>query len=73
MAYTPQELDAAKAARLALINGERVASVSAGNRTVQYSQTDLDKLDRLIDKMESALSSGSGRRRFVLTTTSKGL
>lgn len=61
------------AAIIALAKGERVVSVTAGNRTVQYALTDLDKLRALKSEIETELGSSAGRWCFVLTTTSKGL
>ena len=73
MAYAQTDLSNVTAAIIALAKGERVVSVTAGNRTVQYALTDIDKLRALKSEIESELGSSHGRRRFVLTRTSKGL
>jgi hypothetical protein len=73
MPYTVADLESAKAALLALAQGARVASVGAADRSVQYQQADMDKLRALIADMEASIQSSEGRRRFVLTTTGKGL
>ena len=73
MAYTETDLANVTAAIIAPAKGERVVSVTAGNRTVQYALTDLDKLRALKSEIETELGSSAGRWCFVLTTTSKGL
>lgn len=74
MAYTEADLAAVDAALLALAKGERVATVSSSDgRSVTYAQAEFDKLRRFRAEMASEISSAAGRRRFVLTTTGKGL
>ncbi len=73
MAYTRADLESVTAAIIALARGERVVSVTAGNRTVQYAQAELDKLRALKAEIEAELGAAAGRRRFVLTCTSKGV
>jgi hypothetical protein len=73
MAYTHEDLENVTAAIIALARGERVVSVTAGNRTVQYAQADMDKLRALQSEIRVELNAAAGRQRFVLTSTSKGL
>jgi hypothetical protein len=73
MAYTQTDLDNVTAAIIALARGERVVSVTAGSRTVQYAQADMDKLRALQAEIRAEINAAAGRQRFVLTTTSKGL
>lgn len=73
MAYTQVDLDSVTAAIIALARGERVVSVTAGSRTVQYAQADMDRLRALQAEMKAEIGAMAGRQRFVLTSTSKGL
>ena len=74
MAYTEADRAAVKAAILALATGERVVTVTAADgRSTTWAQSDLDKLRVLLSEIEADISSSSGRRRHVYTTTSKGL
>jgi hypothetical protein len=73
MAYTQADLDSVTAAIIALARGERVVSVTAGSRTVQYAQADMDKLRALQAEMKAEIGATAGHQRFVLTSTSKGL
>jgi hypothetical protein len=73
MAYTQTDLDSITAGIIALASGRRIASVTTLGRIVQYAITDIDKLRALKAEAESDVGSASGRRRFVLTSTSKGL
>lgn len=74
MAYTEADRAAVKAAILALATGERVVSVSAADgRSTMWAQSDMDKLRGLLSEIERDIASVSGRRRYVLTTSSKGL
>jgi hypothetical protein len=73
MAYTQADLDNVTAAIVALARGERVVSVTAGSRTVQYAQADMDRLRALQAEMKAEIGATAGRQRFVLTSTSKGL
>ncbi len=73
MAFTQTDLESVEQAILALSNGQRVAVVEMDGNRVEYSNADLNKLWALRERIQSELSSAQGRRRFVLTTTSKGL
>jgi len=74
IAYTEADLATVKAAILALATGQRVVTVTAADgRSMTWAQSDMDKLRGLLSEIESDIASVSGRRRYVLTTTSKGL
>lgn len=73
MAYTQTDLNNVQAAILSLATGDRVASLTIGGKTVQYGQAQLADLRALRTEIENQLQSGAGRRRFILTQTSKGL
>ena len=73
MAYTKTDLANVKAAILALSTGERAVSVSFGDKQFRYSEVDLDQLRKLRAEIQSELRAASGRGRYVLIQTSKGL
>jgi len=73
MAYTETDLQSVQQAILALASGKRVASVRIGDTKVEYGQVDLEKLRRLEAQIRSDIQAAAGRKRFVLTATSKGL
>lgn len=74
MAFTSTDLASVEAALLTLATGARVASVTIdGHETIEYSQTSIDKLKFLRDEIASEIQTNANRRRFVLTSTSKGL
>ena len=73
MAYTQTDLESVEQAIIALASGERVVAVEIDDKRIEYSRADLDKLRKLRLEIMSELQSASGRKRFVLTTTSKGL
>jgi len=59
------ELAALRTARAALITGQRVAKVTKGDRTVEYSPADIDRIDARIAELES-LAAGAPRRRAMI-------
>lgn len=74
MAYTEADRETVKAAILALATGQRVVTITAADgRSTTWAQSDMDKLRGLLSEIERDIASVSGRRRYVLTTTSKGL
>lgn len=56
-------LDALKAARDALIKGEKVASVTAHGRRVDYAAADMTRLEAEICALEAASASSTPIRR----------
>ncbi len=72
MAYTSVELSSVEAAITALATGARKASVSLNGKRVDYAPVELAQLRALRDQIQAEVSSAAGRRRFVLTSTSKG-
>lgn len=73
MAYTQSDLDSVKTAILSLATGTRVVRVSVRNKTTEYSQAQLNDLRTLRAEIAREIQAAAGRRRFVLTKTSKGL
>ena len=72
MAYTKTDLESVESAILKLATGERVVSVSISGTRIDYGQADLPQLRVLRSEIESSLSSGSGGRTLIIST-SKGL
>lgn len=73
MAYTESDLQSVQQAIMALASGKRVASVRIGNTVIEYGQVDIDKLRTLEEHIRVGIQAALGRKRFVLTTTAKGL
>lgn len=71
MGYSAEDLAAVEQAIRSLAEGERVVAIEIGGRRVEYARADLDKLRSLRAEMIAERQAGS--RRFVLTSTSKGL
>ncbi len=72
MAFSSTDLANVEAAIISLAAGERVVSVTIDGHTVEYSQIRIDRLKALRDEIMAEIQSSS-RRRFVLTSTSKGI
>ncbi len=71
MAYTTEDLDAVDEAILKLVKGERIVRVSMSEgRSVEYAQADLRKLREIRAEIAPLVT---GRPRYLLTTTRKGL
>jgi hypothetical protein len=74
MSYTAAELIKVQAALVALAEGSRVVSVTTNGKTIQYGPADIKALQTLRDAMQTEIDSGSTTtRRFVLTSSEKGL
>ncbi|WP_422101990.1 gpW family head-tail joining protein [Vreelandella sp.] len=75
MAYTPEQLAEVRQAIVDLGLGKRVVSVTQNGRTVQFAQTDIDKLKALAREIAEALPNSTLRRRTRTRSvmTSKGL
>lgn len=74
MAYTAAELAKVQTAIVSLAEGTRVVSVSVQGKTIQYGPADIKSLQILRDAMQAEISSAStATRRYVLTSTEKGL
>ena len=74
MAYTPEQLAEVRQAIVDLGLGKRVVSVTHNGRTVQFAQTDIDKLRDLERTIAASLIPDSRRRtRTRSVMTSKGL
>lgn len=71
MAYTQADLDAVKAAVIALATGQRVTSVTfSSGKSVQYGPASLPDLRALESSIASELG---GKRRQLLVSSRKGL
>lgn len=74
MAYTPEQLAEVRQAVVDLGLGKRVVSVTHNGRTVQFAQTDIDKLRDLERTIAATLIPANKRRtRSRIVMTSKGL
>lgn len=75
MAYTQADLDAVRAARVALATGSRVVRVSIGEVTTEYQAGDDAKLRMLEADIREALAGSAGAlgQRYILVATEKGL
>ncbi|ATH77785.1 phage tail protein [Vreelandella venusta] len=75
MAYTPEQLAEVRQAIVDLGLGKRVVSITQNGRTVQFAQTDIEKLKALAREIASALPNTQQRRRTRTRSvmTSKGL
>lgn len=77
--YTRADLAQVKQAIIDLTTGQRVTSISKDGRTVQFAQTDLEKLRSLERYIKEELAAADARlkrhrrTRTVYTRTSKGL
>ena len=73
MAFTQTDLETIESAIVALASGQRVVSAEIDGNKVEWNRADLDKLRQLRKEIMAELQSAAARRRFVLTSTSKGL
>ncbi|MBR9923665.1 MAG: phage tail protein [Gammaproteobacteria bacterium] len=74
MAYTPEQLAEVRQAIVDLGLGKRVVSVTHNGRTVQFAQTDIDKLRDLERTIAATLIPANKRRtRSRIVMTSKSL
>ena len=60
MAYTSDDLTSVETAIRNLIAGRRVASVTIGGETVQYSQVDLPQLRQIRDEIKGDVAAADG-------------
>jgi len=72
MAYSETDLSNLEAAIIALATGARKVRIAMGDKIVEFSNTDLDKLRSLRSDM-MAEQPGKANSRFFLITTGKGL
>jgi hypothetical protein len=74
MAYTQIDLDNVEAAIAAIVAGERVVSVAIDGDTIQYQQTDENKLRTLRRDIMAEIQAGSANQKNIyFTRTCKGL
>ena len=70
MTYTQTDIANVKKAIMDLVNGKKIVRVSVMGQVVEYGTAQLKELRDLLSEME--LSSAT-KRRFILTSTTKGL
>lgn len=75
MAYTAEQLAEVRQAIVDLAAGKRVVTITRDGRTVQYAQTDINKLRSLAAEIadDLAAQAGNKRTRIRYAVTSKGL
>ena len=73
MAYTSEDLSSIEEGLLKLARGERVVSVTIGDKTVRYSEADISQLRSLRNEIKAELQSSEGRRHIILLGISKRL
>ena len=73
MPFTSTDLTSVEAAIVALATGERQVRVTINNKTIEYGQTDLAKLEHLRGVMQAEIANAAGTgRRSRYAQTSKG-
>jgi len=73
LSYTTADLTKIQAAIIALAEGKRVVSVTVNGKIIAYGQSQIKELQALRDSIQAEMNAASSTRRFVLTTTGKGL
>ncbi|MCP4744889.1 MAG: hypothetical protein GY874_01935 [Desulfobacteraceae bacterium] len=73
MGFTQQDLNNVKSALIDLATGKKAVRVTTRNKTVEFAQTDIDKLRTLLSQIQSEVATANGAQSFFLTSTSKGL
>ena len=72
MTFTATDLSNVQTALIALATGQRVVSLSIGDKTITYGQAQINELRALRDEIRSEFETAN-QRRFVLAQTNKGL
>ena len=72
MTFTATDLANVQTALIALATGQRVVSLSIGDKTITYGQAQINELRALRDEIRSEVETVN-QRRFVLAQTDKGL
>jgi len=73
MAFTAAFLLEVETAIQKLAKGERKVSLSVGDKTITYAQTDMESLLDLKQRVLDEVQTEAVRPRFVLISTEKGL
>ena len=73
MAYTQSNLTDVESVIVDLSKDKRVVRVIIEGKSIEYSQINIQELKDLRPEIKAELQAASGRPRFVLTTTRKGL
>lgn len=63
--YTQADVDAVKAAIVALARGDRKATVSFADRSVSYQPAQLPELQQLLVTMQADVAAGARPRQYV--------
>ena len=70
MAFTATDLTNVDAALVALARGQRKVRLTMGDKSIEYSEVNIDKLKQFRNEVAESLSSTP---RFFMISTSKGL
>jgi hypothetical protein len=74
MAWTQDDLNAVRAARLELAKGQRVVTVKfADGSSVEYANTSIGVLQSLEQEIAAEVNDAAGAANYFVTSTSKGL
>lgn len=73
MAYTLTDLTNVQAARMSLAMGTRTVSLTMGDKSITYGQTQRGELKALEAEIRADIGISDGRSQFVLAQTEKGL
>lgn len=71
MAYTKADIENLERARVRLAMGEKAVSVTIGDKTISYNQSQDKEIRDLIYEIQGQLE--ATQKRYVLTRTDKGL
>jgi len=72
MAYSSADLTSVEAAIVALATGERAVRVTINNKTIEYGQADISRLEHLRGVMQEEIASNTTGKRYRYAQTSKG-
>ena len=73
MAFTATDLTNIDAALVALARGQRKVRLTMGDKSIEYSNVDIDKLQKFREVVAAELAASSAAPRYFLTSSSKGL
>lgn len=71
--YTETDLANVRAAKIALATGTRKVSLSMGDKSIAYAQSDMKSLELLEQTILAEVQTTIARPRFFLASTEKGL
>jgi hypothetical protein len=73
MAFTAADVTALERALVSLATGKRKVSLTMGDKSITYGQSDIPQIQNLLMQAKKDVQAASTRPSFVLTSTSKGL